>query len=89
MEKVEAAAIGAIIGLLYGVVLWASVDSLSYASFILYGNRYHIPVGVTLFISVLSLAGVLSYPLWLKHAQNFIATLAAPDYDELEGDEFE
>ena len=89
MEKVEAAAVGGIIGLLYGVVLWASVDSLSYASFILYGNQYFIPVRVAMVIGVLSLAIVLSYPLWVKHAQNAIAMLAAPDYDELEGDEIE
>ena len=89
MEKVEAAAVGGVIGLLYGVVLWASVDSLSYASFILYGNPHFIPVRVAMVIGVLSLAIVLSYPLWLKHAQNAIAWLANADYDELEGDEFE
>ena len=89
MEKVEAAAVGAIIGCLYGVVLWASVDSLSKASFILYGNSYHIPLAVAAFIAVLSLAGVLSYPLWVNRAQEAIEMLAAPDYDELEEDEFE
>jgi uncharacterized protein YacL len=89
MEKVEAAAVGGIIGLLYGVVLWASVDSLSQASFILYGNQYFIPVRVALFIGVLSLAIVLSYPLWVSRAQEAIELIANADYDELEGDEFE
>jgi len=83
MEKVEAAAVGGVVGLLYGVVLWASVDSLSEASFILYGNRYYIPLNVSLFIGVLSLACVLSYPLWIKVAQNAVEWLATQDYDEL------
>jgi len=89
MEKVEAAAVGGVIGLLYGVVLWASVDSLSYASFILYGNQYFIPVRVAMVIAVLSLALVLSYPLWVKYAQNAIVTIGTAEYDELEEDEFE
>lgn len=89
MEKVEAAAVGGVIGLLYGIVLWASVDSLSEASFILYGNPNYIPVRVAMFIGVLSLAIVLSYPLWVKHAQNAIVTIATADYDELEEDELE
>jgi hypothetical protein len=89
MKTHESAAIGAVIGLLYGIVLWASVDSLSQASFILYGDVYFIPLAVSMFVAILSLVGILSYPLWVTHAQNAIVAIATQDYDELEEDELE
>lgn len=89
MKNVEAAATGTIVGCLYGVVLWAGLDTLSTASVILYGDPYYIPINVAAFIAVFSLAGILSYPLWVKQAQNVIVVLATADYDELEEDELE
>ena len=91
MEKVEAAAVGAVIGVLYGFILSMSYTGFSGASSILYGNRYIIPVGMSLAIAVLALVAVLTYPLWIKLAQIVIAWLAEAlrETDELDGDEIE
>lgn len=89
MEKVEAAAVGGVIGLLYGIVLWASYDAFSVASFIIYGDQNYLPLLIAAPIACLSILCVLSYPLWVKPAQNAIAMLANADYDELEEDELE
>jgi type III secretory pathway component EscT len=89
MKTHESAAIGAVIGLLYGIVLWASYDAFSVASFIIYGDQNYLPLLIAAPIACLSILCVLSYPLWVKHAQNAIVAIATQDYDELEGDEFE
>lgn len=61
--------VGGIIGCLYGVTLYASIDSLALASVILYGDPYVIPAITTATISVIAIVGTLTYKVWLPYAE--------------------
>lgn len=66
MKWYEAAGIGVIMGCLYGITLWASMDTFSTASFILYGNARIIPVYTTLITISLAFLVLFSYPWWVE-----------------------
>ena len=91
MQKVESAVIGGILGTLHGVVLWASMDSLALASWILYGNQYVLPLATTGIVSILSLLVVFSYQMWANVVFDSMVTVveASQQEDELEGDDIE
>lgn len=56
---------GTFLGALYGLVLWAALLELGLASFILYGNRYLVPIGTANIVGAVSLFTVLSSTWWL------------------------
>lgn len=87
MNNPEAAGVGVLLGLLYGLVLAASLDSLGFASWVLYRNMYTIPLATSLTTAFLSLATVLTYPWWIERAQNAIVKIAEASYGEDELDE--
>jgi hypothetical protein len=72
MHRYEAASIGIFMGILFGVVLWASVDSLSQASFILYGDTFKLPLEVTGVIIIIAFICLFSYPLWAGKLEQMI-----------------
>lgn len=76
MKHYEAVGVGVVIGIVYGVILWAATDSLSLASWMLYKNSYIIPVVTALVSALILLAGVLSYTRWVNGAENAIVRLA-------------
>ena len=64
MTPNEATLTGIIMGLLYGITLWASTDALAQASFILYGNPYYIPILSTLSITGIAFVLLFTYQYW-------------------------
>jgi hypothetical protein len=87
MRWYEAAGIGIVMGILYGVILWASVDSLSFASFILYGNREYLPKVVTGIVMVLSFLFLFTYPLWEPVLMQGVINAATEQSDYEEDDD--
>lgn len=86
MEKVEASVIGVTIGGLYGVVLWGSNEAFALASFMLYGNKYLIPVSIAGFIAFLALALVFTHTIWVNWVTDALVWLENTfgEEDELE-----
>ena len=65
-------------------IFFISYDSLGTASMILYKDALLLPIVTTLITSFISFGGVLTYTLWLKHAQNAIVNvLDASGHDDL------
>jgi Mg/Co/Ni transporter MgtE len=83
MRWSEAAGIGIIMGCLFGLVLWAAIDSLSLASFILYKNTLLLP-GVTALITIsIAFLFLFSYPFWAtKLEQMIVHTVTKEKEDE-------
>jgi hypothetical protein len=78
----HAALIGGILGCLYGVTLWASLDAFSFASWILYGNEYIIPFLSTGVITGIALLLFFSWNLWYYYAERFVFGLIEPEVGE-------
>ena len=72
MRKYEAAGIGVVMGCLYGLVLWASNDALSLASFILYKNTMFLPEVTTAIVIISAFLCLFTYPLWEPKLQQMI-----------------
>jgi hypothetical protein len=72
MRWYEAAGIGMVMAALYSLILWASVDSLSQASFILYGDTFKLPLEVTGVIIIIAFICLFSYPLWAGKLEQMI-----------------
>jgi hypothetical protein len=82
MRQYEAAAIGIVMGCLYGLILWASVDALSMASFILYNNTTLLPLEVTGAITLLAFICLFSSPYWAGRLEQMIVRTVGKDDDE-------
>lgn len=97
MEKVEAAAVGGILGVLYGVILAASMDALSFASYLLYGNQYLIPIVTAMFTGLLAYITTITYESWSPYVQDELVSIVDAYYNggdddtesDLEEDELE
>ena len=77
-------AVGVILGILYGVTLLASFDSLNVVSFMVYGDRYYLPLLSTTVVTVFALGGTLTYKYWLQYAEDGFDGLAEFVYREKE-----
>jgi hypothetical protein len=82
MRRYEATGIGIFMGVLYGVILWASVDSLSTASFILYNDTTRLPILVTGVIIILAFVCLFSYPYWAGRLEQMIVYSFTKDNEE-------
>jgi len=60
-----AAILGISLGCLHGIILWAALESLGLASFILCGNMYYVPIATANIVSAVALFTVLSSTWWL------------------------
>jgi hypothetical protein len=87
MRQYEAAIIGVVMGLLYGIVLWASYDALATASFILYKNIHLLPLATTASVIILAFVCLFSYPLWAGRLEQAIVYSITKDDDEEDEDE--
>ena len=63
---------GTLLGTLHGLILWAALQTLGLASFILYGNRLYIPIATANIVSVVSLFTVLSSTWWLPWTMDLV-----------------
>ena len=80
----EKAAVFVVLALFNIAIFFISYDSLGTASMILYKDALLLPIVTTLITAFISFGGVLTYTLWLKHAQNAIVdVLAASGRDDL------
>jgi hypothetical protein len=64
-----------ILALFNAAIFAISYGSFATASFILYGNAMLLPIATTLVTAFISFVGVLTYTLWIKHAQNAMVWL--------------
>jgi hypothetical protein len=69
MKWYDAAGIGWVMGCLYGLVLWASVDAFSLLSFLKYGDRFYMPFRITAVIIVDAFLCLFSVPVWYPFAE--------------------
>lgn len=76
MKHYEAVGVGVVIGIVYGVILWAAMDAFALASYLIFKNVYTIPFITTAIPTLILLAGVLSYTRWVNGAENAIMRLA-------------
>lgn len=72
MKISEAGAIGIIMGCLYGIVLWASMDALKLASKILYNDPYYIPFETVIFVMLVAFGALFTYEFWYPNIEEFI-----------------
>jgi uncharacterized membrane-anchored protein YitT (DUF2179 family) len=80
----EKAAVFVVLALFNIAIFFISYDSLGTASTILYKDALLLPIVTTLITAFISFGGVLTYTLWLKHAQNAIVdVLDASGHDDL------
>jgi len=70
--KSEAVAIGVGMGFLYGLTLWTAYDSLATASFILYGDRFYIPVVSSLVITLIGFVCLFTSIWWAPKLETMI-----------------
>jgi hypothetical protein len=77
-----AALLGISLGALHGLILWAAMQELSLASFILYGNRYLVPIATANIVSAVALFTVLSSTWWLPWMMNLVDKYAVKRDEE-------
>ena len=82
MHWYESAGIGIIMGCLYGVVLWASIDALSLASFILYKNRLFLPEVTTGIVIGLAFLCLFTYTFWVSKLEEIIENLVIKEWED-------
>jgi hypothetical protein len=83
MKQYEAAGIGIVMGCLYGLVLWATVDALSMASFILYKDTRVLPEVTTAIVMILGFFCLFTYPYWAgKLEQMIVYTVTKQEEDD-------
>jgi len=70
--KSEAVAIGVAMGFLYGLTLWTAYDSLATASFILYGDRFYIPIVSSLVITLIGFVCLFTSLWWAPRLMGMI-----------------
>jgi hypothetical protein len=87
MKLYEATGIGVVMGCLYGLVLWASVDALSLASFILYKDTRVLPEMVTAIIIILAFGCLFTYTLWEPILEQMIITTVKNEKEKEDDDE--
>ena len=56
---------GTALGIFHGAILVLSLISFQLASFLLYGDRYFIPIATTTVIDAVTLFAVITYGWWL------------------------
>jgi hypothetical protein len=76
MKWYEAAGIGAIMGGLFGLILWAAFDSLKLASVYKYGNIYHMPLTITLWTTFIAFCILFSVQFWYPFVERVLYELA-------------
>lgn len=62
--------VGFALGAFHGIILHLSYISFNTASFILYGNRYFLPIWSTIVIDTVTLVAVLTSGIWLPFMMN-------------------
>lgn len=72
MSKSLALIVGISLGCLYGTILWAALLTLGLPSFILYGNRYYVPIATANTVGAVSLFVVLSSGIWLPWTMDLV-----------------
>ena len=72
MRWYEAAGVGVIMGGLYGLVLWASMDALSLFSFFYFGDQYFIPFRFTAAVILPAFLCLFTVPLWVPVIERLI-----------------
>ena len=72
MLKSEAVAIGVGMGFLYGLTLWTAYDSLAMASFILYGDRFYIPIVSSLVITLIGFVCLFTSIWWAPRLMEMV-----------------
>jgi len=82
MKQYEAAVIGIVMGLLYGLILWASVEALSMASFILYNDLFRLPLEVTGVIILIAFICLFTSPYWAGKLEQMIVYSFTKDNEE-------
>jgi len=68
----SSALVGVLMGGLYGVTLWASLDAFSLASKMLYGNIYIIPFVTTDLIMCIAFVCLWSYERWVSFFEDLV-----------------
>ena len=56
---------GIVLGIFHGAILVLSLISFQLASFIVYGDRYFIPIAATTVIDAITLFAVITHGWWL------------------------
>jgi hypothetical protein len=68
----KSAHIGAMLGTIHGIILWAATDKTAQLmSFILYGNRYTLALYTVAIVDVVTLITVLTSGFWLPRVMAF------------------
>ena len=82
METRFCVILGVLIGCLYGITLWASLDAFSLASSILYRDEYIIPFVSTAVITLLTFALLFTWELWYGYAEQVLMQFVEGEDDE-------
>jgi hypothetical protein len=82
MRWYEATCIGVVMGCLYGLVLWAAVDALFMASFILYNNPLFLPTTTTVITMSIAFICLFSYPHWAGKLEQMIVHTITKEKDD-------
>jgi Mg/Co/Ni transporter MgtE len=72
MRWYEAAGVGAIMGCLYGLVLWASMINLALLSFMRFGDQFYLPFRVTAAVILTAFLALFTVPMWYPVAERWI-----------------
>jgi len=82
MRLYEAAAIGIVMGCLYGLVLKTSTDALSLASFILYNDTSFLPEVTTAIVMILGFFCLFTYQFWAPKLEQMIVHTVTKNKDD-------
>jgi len=72
MRWYEAAGVGAIVGCLYGLILWASIITFSLPSFMRFGNQFYLPFRITAAVMLTAFLCLFTVPRWYPVAERWI-----------------
>lgn len=89
MNYKEMGLVSVVLLVLWIVTFFVSVDSLSEASFILYGDSLRIPIMSTIAVIITSLIPVVSYKLWVGYATKLLFKINDNEFDEDDDEEWE
>lgn len=62
---------GSLLGALHGLILWAAIQTLGFASWIVYKDKYLVPIQITLVIDIVIVIIVASAVWWLPKLEKF------------------
>ena len=89
MRWYEAVGVGAIMGCLYGLVLWASMINLALLSFMRFGDQFYLPFRVTAAVILTAFLSLFTVPMWYPVAERGILGLGGVIVEDREIDEDE